>query len=123
MFAPDGRLLAKATDRAQKLWFGGAPVPACGVAGVAVAPDARGGGLAQLVLNRLLGEARASGAAIATLFRTAPALYRRLGFEHVGTLNWYTTPTLALSGLRVPGGASLRSAGAAAAPGGTGPSP
>jgi predicted acetyltransferase len=116
VFAPDGRLLAKATDRAQKHWFGGAPVPASGVAGVAVAPEARGRGLAQLVLNRLLVEARANGAVIATLFRTAPALYRRLGFEHVGTLNWYTTPTLALSGFRAPNGTTLRSATAADVP-------
>jgi predicted acetyltransferase len=116
VFDGDGRLMAKATDRTHQHWFGGTTVPASGVAGVAVAPEARGRGLAGLVLRRLLTEARGNGAAIATLFRTAPALYRRLGFEHAGTLNWYTTPTLALAGLRVPDGMTLRAAGAADVP-------
>jgi predicted acetyltransferase len=91
-------------------------VSASGVAGVAVAPEARGRGLAQLVLGRLLEEARARGAVISTLFRTAPALYRRLGFEHVGALSWVSTPTLALAGLRVPEKMTLRSASKADIP-------
>jgi predicted acetyltransferase len=110
VFSPDGRLLAKATDREQRHWFGGRLVDACGVAGVAVAPDARGRGLARRVLEQLLADARDRGAAVATLFRTAPALYRRLGFEHVGTLTWYATPTLTLTGLRVPADVTLRAA-------------
>jgi predicted acetyltransferase len=107
-----GRLLAKASDREQEHWFGGCRVPTSGVAGVAVAPELRGRGLAQLVLRRLLAEARHRGAVIATLFRTAPALYRRLGFEQVGALSWVTTPTLALAGLRVPDDVTLRPAAA-----------
>jgi predicted acetyltransferase len=113
---PDGRLLAKATDREQRHWFGGHLVDACGVAGVAVAPEARGRGLARLVVEQLLDDARSRGAAVATLFRTAPALYRGLGFEHVGTLTWYTTPTSALAGVRTPAGMTLRAATAADVP-------
>jgi predicted acetyltransferase len=116
VFDVDGRLLAKATDRPQDHWFGGLRVPAAGVAGVAVAPEARRRGLARLVMEHLLDAARQRGAVIATLFRTAPALYRRLAFEHVGTLNWYTTPTLALAGLRVPEGVALRAATGADVP-------
>ncbi len=112
----DGRLLAKATDREQRHWFGDRPVDACGVAGVAVAPEARGRGLARLVLEQLLDDARGRGAAVATLFRTAPDLYRRLGFEHVGTLTWYTTPTSALAGMRVPATVTLRAATVADVP-------
>lgn len=111
-FSRDGRLLAKATDRDQRHWFAGVQVPTSGVAGVAVAPEARGKGLARLVLDHLLTAARDNGAVLATLFRTAPALYRRLGFEHVGALTWYTTPTLALAGLRVPPEMELRAADA-----------
>lgn len=116
VFSPDGRLLAKATDRRQRHWFGGGLVEAAGVAGVAVAPEARGRGLARLVLEQLLDDARSRGAAVATLFRTAPALYRRLGFEHVGALSWYTTPTSALVGLPTPHEVTLRAATAADVP-------
>jgi predicted acetyltransferase len=116
VFDGDGRLLAKATDRAQDHWFGGRRVPACGVAGVAVLPEVRRRGLAQLVMTRLLDAACERGAVISTLFRTAPALYRRLGYEHVGSLNWYTMPSLALAGLRVPDGLTTRPATAADVP-------
>src|SRR5690242_5825662 len=63
-----GRLVARATDREQSQWFGGRLVPACGIAGVVVAPELRGRGLARTVLTRLLHHARDRGARVATLF-------------------------------------------------------
>jgi predicted acetyltransferase len=101
-FDERGRLLAKANDREQGHWFGGRLVPSSGVAGVAVAPEARGRGLARDLLRTILRAARERGALISTLFRTAPALYRRMGWEQVGSLTWTTLPSAALAGLRPP---------------------
>ena len=84
------RLVARATDREQSQWFGGRLVPACGIAGVAVAPELRGRGLARTVLTRLLHHARDRGARVAALFGTAPGPYRRLGCEEVGAMTQLT---------------------------------
>lgn len=97
----DGQLLvAKANDRSYDSWIGGRRVPTAGVAGVAVVPEHRGQGLARQVMTHLMHEARDRGAVIATLFRTAPALYRSLGFEHITELVDGSLPTSALRGIR-----------------------
>ncbi len=96
-FDSAGRLVAKAVDREQGHWFGGRLVPASGVAGVAVAPELRGTGLARRVLTALLGAARQRGAMISTLFPTVPDPYRRLGYEEVGALVWTALPTADLA--------------------------
>jgi predicted acetyltransferase len=103
-------LAAKANDRAYQSMIGGRAVPTSGVAGGAVAPEYRGRGLARAVMLHLLRAARDRGAAICTLFRTAPALYRSLGFEHVAELRYVEVPATALAGLRVPDGITLRRA-------------
>lgn len=56
-----------------------------GVGGVAVAPEARGRGLARAVVGAALDHARTSGAQHALLFCRPPlaGLYRRLGFREV----------------------------------------
>lgn len=108
-------LAAKANERTYDSMVGGARVPTAGVAGVAVAPEYRGTGLAREVMTHLLAAARERGAVIATLFRTAPALYRSLGFEQVAELVDGQFPTSALRGLR-PGSATLRRATAADGP-------
>ena len=66
-----------------------------------VAPEYRGTGLARQVMTHLLSQVRESGAAISTLFRTAPALYRSLGYEQVAELTFGELPAAALRGLRV----------------------
>lgn len=76
----DGRLVAKATALRYAQWFGGAPVPLTGVAGVAVAPDARGRGHVTELVRALVA---ASEAPLAGLYGTVPGVYRRLGFEVV----------------------------------------
>jgi predicted acetyltransferase len=103
-------LAAKANDRAYQSMIGGRPVPTAGVAGVAVAPEYRGRGLARQMMRHLLTGARDRGAVVASLFRTAPALYRSLGFENVAELRTVELPTSALSGMRVPAGMTLRRA-------------
>ncbi len=109
-FAPDGRLLAKAIDLEHHNWYGGRLVPAAGIAGVAVAVEARGQGLAQTVLTHLLGAARTRGAVISTLYGTTPVPYRRLGWEEVGALHTWSLPTTALAAMRVPAGYTTRGA-------------
>src|SRR6185295_12898875 len=106
----------RATDRDQGQWFGGRLVPACGIAGVIVIPELRGRGLARTVLTRLLHHARDRGARIATLFRTAPGPYRRLGCEEVGTKTTVAIPSSALAGLVMPPDVTLRPAEAADVP-------
>ncbi|MET0965937.1 MAG: GNAT family N-acetyltransferase, partial [Nakamurella sp.] len=97
----DGSILAaKASDREYMSLIGGRQVPTAGAAGVVVAPEYRGSGLARAVMTHLLTEARRRGASISTLFRTAPALYRSLGFEQVAELLIGELPVAALRGLR-----------------------
>ncbi len=106
----DGAVLAaKANDRSYDSMIGGRPVSTAGVAGVAVAPEYRGTGLARQVMTHLLSAARDRGAVVATLFRTAPALYRSLGFEQVAELVHGSLPTAALRGIR-PASTGLRRA-------------
>ena len=69
-------------DMAQ--WFGGRAVPAGGVAGVTVAPDQRGRGVARRMLveaTRRMGEA---GHVVSSLYPTTASLYRSLGWEVAG---------------------------------------
>ena len=102
------RIVASAADREQSHWFGGRLVPASGIGGVLVVPEHRGRGLARLVLTQLLQHARDRGALIATLFRTAPGPYRRLGCEEVGTMTTLAIPAGALAGMAVPSDVTLR---------------
>ncbi|WP_155375601.1 GNAT family N-acetyltransferase [Catellatospora vulcania] len=104
------RLIAKAVDREQGQWFGGRIVPTAGIAGVAVAPEVRRGGLGREVLTRLLAGARERGAAISTLFPSTPHPYRRLGWEEVGALTYLAIPTSALAAIRPGSGVALRPA-------------
>ncbi|MEU7824327.1 GNAT family N-acetyltransferase [Catellatospora sp. NPDC049133] len=105
-----GQLIAKAVDREQGQWFGGRIVPTSGVAGVAVAPEVRRGGLGRQVLTRLLAGARERGAALSALFPSTPHPYRRLGWEEVGALTYLSVPTSALAAIRPGPGVTLRPA-------------
>jgi predicted acetyltransferase len=73
-------------------FFGGRSVPMMGVAGVAVAPEARGRGLATRVMQEFLREARAEGVPIAALYPATLPLYRRVGFEQAGYWMEYRLP-------------------------------
>ncbi len=106
----DGKTLAaKASDRSYESMIGGRRVSTAGVAGVVVAPEYRGTGLARGLMTHLLAQARERGAVISTLFRTAPALYRSLGYEQVAELVDGSFPTSAMRGIR-PVGTALRRA-------------
>ncbi|MGC5030897.1 GNAT family N-acetyltransferase [Micromonospora sp. DT229] len=91
-----GTLLGKAVDLHDEQWWSGATVPAASVAGVAVAPEARGTGVARGLLRALLHGAHERGAAVSTLFATTTGPYRALGWEVTGELRTLDLPTAVL---------------------------
>ncbi len=72
-------------------FFGGSSVPVAGIAGVGIAPDARGRGLAKSMLNRTLAELRESSP-LAGLYASTTTLYRTCGFEQAGTAMYFSAP-------------------------------
>jgi predicted acetyltransferase len=65
-------------------YFGGRSVPMLGIAGVAVAPEARGRGLARQLMQNVLHELYADGWPISCLFASTQSLYRQVGYEQAG---------------------------------------
>ena len=66
-------------------WFGGRPLPMCGVWGVATLPEHRASGLASAAVAQVLREARRDGTSISMLYPAVLRPYRRLGYELAGT--------------------------------------
>ncbi|MEU8331822.1 GNAT family N-acetyltransferase [Micromonospora sp. NPDC048839] len=95
-FDAAGRLVGKAVDRHHDQWWSGRAVPAADVAGVAVAPEARGRGVARAMLTALLRGARERGAAVSALYPTVAAPYRACGWEAAGVLRTVDLATAAL---------------------------
>ncbi|MGI3781482.1 MAG: GNAT family N-acetyltransferase [Janthinobacterium lividum] len=93
------RLVAQAADREYEAWFGGRALRLAGVADVTVAAEARGRGVLGPLLRAMLEGARERGAVMSTLFPTAPRIYRRVGYEAIGTLRWVDVPSAALAAL------------------------
>jgi predicted acetyltransferase len=71
-------------------------VPAAGIAHVAIAPEARGRGLARPIVDALCEEPRSEGALIVSLFGSACPVYRKRGFELAGSEILYEASTTAL---------------------------
>jgi predicted acetyltransferase len=103
-------LAGVATVRAFRSWFGGDAVPTAGIAAVAVRPEHRGSGLLAPLFAAMLADARDRGAVVSTLFPTAPAIYRRLGYEIVGELADVEVPVAPLTRIPAPSGITLRRA-------------
>jgi predicted acetyltransferase len=76
--------------------FGGSDVPAASIAHIAIAPDARGRGLAKPIVEALCEEARSQGALMVSLFGSARPVYRKCGFELAGSEIVYEAATTAL---------------------------
>ncbi|WP_410809237.1 enhanced intracellular survival protein Eis [Micromonospora sp. 067-2] len=95
-FDDAGRLVGKAVDLHHDQWWSGRKVSAADVGGVAVAPEARGRGVARALLTALLRGARERGAAISALYPTVAAPYRAAGWESVGVLRTVDLATAAL---------------------------
>ncbi|MET7964640.1 GNAT family N-acetyltransferase [Micromonospora zamorensis] len=95
-FDDSGRLVGKAVDLHHDQWWSGRAVSAADVAGVAVAPEARGRGVARATLTALLAGARERGAAVSALYPTVAAPYRACGWETAGVLRTVDLATAAL---------------------------
>lgn len=65
-------------------FFGGRSVRMAGISGVAVAPHARGEGLATRLMTECLRELRASGFPLSGLYPATQPVYRRVGYEQAG---------------------------------------
>jgi GNAT superfamily N-acetyltransferase len=82
-------------------WFGGRAVPCGGVAGVTIAPDRRGSGLARALLGEATARMRRGGKVISSLYPTTAALYRSLGWEIAG---WWAKRAVPVGDLPRPSG-------------------
>jgi predicted acetyltransferase len=71
-------------------WFQGRRVSTLGVAGVAIAPEARGQGVAIALMRAALRAARERGSALSTLYPSTHRLYRKAGYELAGCLCRFT---------------------------------
>ena len=109
-------LAARAVALELGTWFAGRELRTCGVAGMTVAAEHRGQGLTHPLLAELLLAARDRGEVIATLFATAPGIYRRLGFETISTVDQVQVPITSAAAVRRGEPVRLRRATIADAP-------
>lgn len=65
-------------------YFLGRPMPLLGIAGVAVAPELRGRGLAAAMMRRAIREIAAEGYPLSGLYASIQSLYRKVGYEQAG---------------------------------------
>ncbi len=80
----DGRVVGGLLVVPMGQYFGGRSVSTMGVAGVGIAPDARGSGAATEMMRALIREQHAAGVALSTLYPATVPLYRRAGYERAG---------------------------------------
>lgn len=82
----DGRTVGTATVMPFGQWFGGRRLPTGGISAVAVAPEARGLGIARRLLADAIVAMRERGEVLSGLFPTTARLYRSVGYEHAARL-------------------------------------
>jgi predicted acetyltransferase len=110
----DGDQLAgQLIDREYDAYFGGVPLPLCGVAGVTVAAEHRGQGILTPLFASLLGNVKQRGALISALFPSAPRIYRKFGYETIAEYVKVEIPTRILAEVRRPTTIQTRRASAA----------
>ncbi len=90
--AGDGRVDACLRRIEMGQFYGGKSVPMVGIAGVAVAPEARGGGLARWMMQRSLEEMFEKGEPLSALYASTQPLYRQVGYEQAGHRMTFTLP-------------------------------
>lgn len=115
-FEADGSLRARMLRREYESWWHGRPVPTSGIAGVAVAAEARGSGLLRDLFRAVLAASVERGDVVSTLYPTAPGIYRGAGYEVVTALETVEVPTGELQRVRPPAGVRTRRATAADIP-------
>jgi predicted acetyltransferase len=106
-------LVAQLIDREYDSFFGGVPVPTCGVAGVTVAAEHRGRGVLTPLFTSLLRNAMQRGALISTLFSSALRVYRKFGYEMIAQSVMVEVPSTVLAAVPRPETMETRRAAAA----------
>ncbi|MFC9691404.1 enhanced intracellular survival protein Eis [Kribbella sp. NPDC056951] len=113
-FAQDGRylgvldgdeLVAAARIWPFEQWWGGRRIPMAGVAGVVVAPEYRGRGVASLLMRAVLKRSVEKGYPLSALYPATTVLYRHLGYEFGGGRYQFTFPA---ADLRTLGGRGVQ---------------
>lgn len=97
-----GRMLAAAKYFDMVQWWHGRSLPMAGVAGVMVAPEARGRGLGRALMAALLTEIAARGYPLSVLYPATATVYRRVGYEVAGGQYQVTIPARSLRSLLPP---------------------
>lgn len=100
--ARGGRTVATVTLIPMGAFYGGRSVPLTGIAGVAVAADCRGGGIARSLMAHVLAEMASSGAALSGLYSALHRLYRSVGYEQAHARFEATVPLAAFDGTEPP---------------------
>ena len=95
----DGVLVGTARFLEMTQWWHGRAVPMAGVAGVKVAPEARGGGVGRALTAAVLAEIEARGYPLSALYPATAPLYRSFGYEIAGGRYQVTLPSRSLSRL------------------------
>lgn len=83
------RPVGKYTQRSLQVFFQGASLPALGLAGVAVAPEVRGQGVARQLIHHALASAQAQSLPLSILYPFRHAFYRRFGWVWTATTYQY----------------------------------
>ncbi|HEX2028199.1 MAG TPA: GNAT family N-acetyltransferase [Nitriliruptorales bacterium] len=97
-----GRMVGTATVHGMGQYFGGRSVPMGAVAGVAIAPDARGQGVGRELMHAAIAALRQTQRPISTLYPATTVFYRALGWEIAGTWTTRRVPTRTLARLPPP---------------------
>ncbi|HWO09474.1 MAG TPA: GNAT family N-acetyltransferase [Polyangiaceae bacterium] len=80
-----GRIEAGLLEVPMGQWFGGERLSLLGLAGVAIAPEARGQGVAFGLVQATLRAARERNVALSMLYPSTYRLYRKVGYELAGS--------------------------------------
>jgi predicted acetyltransferase len=98
----DGRPVGAASWHDMRQWWAGRALPMAGVAGVTIAPDARGRGLGRQLMTEVLGAIAASGYPLSVLYPATMPIYRSLGWELAGGRYRAAIPARSLRSLGLP---------------------
>ncbi|HVB44338.1 MAG TPA: GNAT family N-acetyltransferase [Streptosporangiaceae bacterium] len=102
------RLVGAARFYDLRQWWHGRALPSAAIAGVKVAPEARGRGVGRALITALLGAMTERGYPLSVLYPTTMPLYRSVGWELAGGLYRAEIPGRSLSSLLSAGAASQR---------------
>jgi predicted acetyltransferase len=101
VFAAD-ELVATTRIHAYRQLWGGRALPMAGIAGVVVAPEWRGRGVARTLMTATMQRSIELGDVVSVLFPAVSTPYRRLGWEMAGAVSRTTLPADALRQLGAP---------------------